>query len=237
YDDRADAAAEEGVLPRVDARVDRIADAGVMELRPVLPAVGGLVDPDARLAAGGAAVRLAGAEVERVVVVARVEHERPDRVLVEILGAQLLPDGIRCQRVLRPPDAAAGDSGPEPAPAGRAVRIRHEPRDAARGRVLRSGERGDARLDRVRARPVELPLTVVPEQMPPPSPLDGTGIGTGDLRVSRLGPLRDRQRDRVRRIRTRGLQIGLVAIRPKARLLRRALGLALLRSEGMRRSG
>src|SRR5436190_915580 len=133
--DRVDAAAEERVDPGRCARVRRGAHARVLQLLPVLAAVGRLVDADAGLAAGRAAVRLAGAEVERVVLAVLApgrERQRPNRVLVEIVRAHLLPRRVRGDRVVRVPDAAACDSGPQLALLRAAVRVGDERRHAAR---------------------------------------------------------------------------------------------------------
>ena len=57
-DDGVDSAAKEGVVVRHHARIGGVADALVVELRPGFAAVRRLVDADAGLAAGGAAVAL-----------------------------------------------------------------------------------------------------------------------------------------------------------------------------------
>src|SRR5262249_60453997 len=59
-EDLADAAPKEGVSTGRDARVHGVVHAGVGELRPVVAAIRGLVDADARFAAGAAAIGLAG---------------------------------------------------------------------------------------------------------------------------------------------------------------------------------
>ena len=51
-----------------------------------------------------------------------------DRVLVELVGADLLPVRVRRERVVRPPDAAAGGSRPEAALVGRCSRGRRRAR-------------------------------------------------------------------------------------------------------------
>src|SRR5207249_6883061 len=63
--DLVDPAPQEGVA-RVRAGVGRVVDTGGWQLRPRVVAVRGLVDTDAGFGAGGAAVPLARADVERV---------------------------------------------------------------------------------------------------------------------------------------------------------------------------
>src|SRR6185437_9125907 len=119
--DRVDPAAEEGIDAWGGTRVRPVADTSVVELRPVVAVVGRLIDADTSLAAGRAAVRLTRPEVERVVFPgARDERQRSDRVLVELLGAHLVPVRVRSSRIVGTPDAAARDAGPERALLGRA---------------------------------------------------------------------------------------------------------------------
>ena len=146
-------------LPGVDAGVGRVADALVGELLPVVAAVRRLVDADASLTAGRAAVALAGAEVERVVLlVGRIQHELTDRVLVEILWVDLLPHRIGASDVVRPPDAAARGAGPDAALVRRTVGVGDERHRPARRDVGRTAEGQHAGLDGVLLRAVALPL-------------------------------------------------------------------------------
>ena len=205
-----------GVVARNRAGIRRVADARVAELRPVVALVGRLVDADAGLAAGGAAVGLARAEVERPVLrVGRVERQRPDRVLrhLGVVTRDLVPVGIRRERVVAAPDAAACDADPELALLRGAVRIGHEHRHAARGRVRRAGEGDHSRLGRVRLRAVELPL--VPLRLR----VAVLGVLLGDLaeRGRRLGC--HRRRDHVGRVGPLGRQVGVEADRPLTRCL------------------
>src|SRR6266508_1842862 len=100
--DRAHAAASERVL--ADGAAPRVA------------AVGRLVEADAVDAAAAARVPLTRADPDRVRV-ARVERDRADRVDLE-RAAQVLPRRRVGERVLRPPDSAAGGTDPHAAVAG-----------------------------------------------------------------------------------------------------------------------
>ena len=125
YEDLADAAPEEGVSTRRDAGVRGVAHAGVGELRPVVAAVRGLVDADARFATGAAPIRLARPEVERVPGrIARGGRQRADRVLRDP-AREVCPARICRQGIVRPPHAAAGAANPETAVTGHARRSNH----------------------------------------------------------------------------------------------------------------
>jgi hypothetical protein len=66
--------------------------------RPVVAAVRGLVEADAGLAVA-AAVRLAGADVDRLAgLVARVDQDRADGVRRDVVG-DVLPVRVACERV------------------------------------------------------------------------------------------------------------------------------------------
>ena len=148
-------------LPGVAHGYVALLDARVVELLPVIAAVGRLVDADAGLAAGRAAVALTGAEVERVVLL--VARDRASSVPTEFWssssGLDLLPLGIRRVRRCRSARRRRRRLRPRRGSCVRAaVRVGDERRDAAGRDVRRSGEGGHARLDRSLPRPVQLPL-------------------------------------------------------------------------------
>ena len=121
-EDLADAAPEEGIRTRRDARVRSVVHASVGELRPVVAAVGSLVYTDARLAAGAAAIGLAGTEVERVAArVVGIGGQRADGVLRDP-AREVCPARVRCESVVRSPNATAGGANPETAVTGHARR-------------------------------------------------------------------------------------------------------------------
>ena len=160
--DLADAAPEEGVSTRRDTRVRSVAHAGVGELRPVVAAVRGLVDTDARLAAGAAAIGLAGTEVERVAArVVGISGQRADRVLRDP-AREVCPARVRCESVVRPPNATAGGANPETAVTRHARRRDDENWTTGCGCIGLTGEREHAGLDSVLQGPVRLPVVVVP---------------------------------------------------------------------------
>ncbi len=118
--------------PHVDgvrvARLDRHrADAlprelGLAEQRPRVAAVDRLVEADARHATGTADVRLAGTDVDGVLVrVVRVERHRTGRVDPE-RTAEIRPLRLGCEQIVRAPHASARGSDPRAAGAGRAGR-------------------------------------------------------------------------------------------------------------------
>src|SRR6516164_5308177 len=112
--DRIDSASQEGIA-RVNAGVGRVANASIGQLGPGVAAVCGLVDANARLTAGRAAVPLTRAEVKRVSAgIVRIGDERADRILRGI-GSQPLPLRIGSKGVVCPPDAATGSANPEAA--------------------------------------------------------------------------------------------------------------------------
>ena len=126
----------------------------------MLAAVLRLVDADARLAAGacsGSPHRCRG----RACLACFLSPGSSVRIPTEFwssLRADLLPVRVRVGGVVRPPDAAAGDAGPEAAVVGVAVRIGDERGHAARRVVGGAGEGDHAGLGRVLRRAVELPL-------------------------------------------------------------------------------
>src|SRR5262249_34679919 len=162
-DDAVDPTAEERVLAGGRTVVRRVVDAGVGELRPLIAAIRRLVDADAGLTAGRAAVALAGPEVQRLALrVGGIEGENADGRLVEIADLHLLPVRRRGGGVVSAPDAAAGGAGPDGAVLAVALATavgRHDERgDAARCVVRRAREGGHAGLGCVLRRPDLLPL-------------------------------------------------------------------------------
>src|SRR5207237_5569721 len=116
-----DPAPQEGVA-RVRAVIRRVVDARVSELRPAVAPVGRLVDTDAGFAPRGATVPLACADVERVPArVVGIRNESADGVESQNAG-EPCPGRARRERIVRPPDAAAGGADPEPAVTGHARR-------------------------------------------------------------------------------------------------------------------
>ena len=108
--DRVNSASQEGIA-RVHTGVGPVANASIGQLRPAGAAVGGLVDANARLAAGRAAVPLARAEVKRVPAdIVRIGDQRADRILRDI-GSQPRPGRIGSKSVVCQPDAATGSAG------------------------------------------------------------------------------------------------------------------------------
>ena len=199
-EDLADAAPEEGVSTRRDARVRSVVHAGVGELRPVVAAVRRPVDTDARFAAGAAAIGLAGTEVERVAArVVGIGGQRADRVLRDP-AREVCPARVRCESVVRPPNATAGGAHPETAVTRHARRRDDENWATGCGCTGLTGEREHAGLDSVLQRPVRLPVVVVSR----------VALG-GDGAKSVLGVLHHRRRDHVGRI---GARRGFVRLVP-----------------------
>ena len=234
-DDRIDAAAKEGILARVHARIGAIVDAGITELRPGAAAVGRLVNADSRLATRRAAIALARAEIDGVALrVGRIERERADRVLVDLIRLDLRPVRTSGERVLRPPDAATRNARPDAAAvrcAGAAGGRDEERGHPARRAVRRPGEGCDARLGRIRLRPEQLPFVALGLG------ITRRGVLLGDLLERRFRPGSDRGRDHGRRIGSLGSEVCLEAPdRPfagrrirrvrAAGLCRRAVGVA-----------
>ena len=83
--------------------------------RPVVAAVGRLVEADACDTTAAARVALTGSDPERVRArIVRVDRDRPGRVDPEA-PAQVLPVRVRRQRVVRAPDPSARRGDPHPA--------------------------------------------------------------------------------------------------------------------------
>src|SRR5439155_23306951 len=118
-DDLVDPTPQEGIA-RVCTGVGRVADTGVRQLRPRVATVRGLVDTDPGFAPGGAPVPLARADVECVTArVVGICDESANGVEIEDAG-QPCPARARSERVVRPPNAAAGGGNPETAVTGHA---------------------------------------------------------------------------------------------------------------------
>ncbi len=158
-------------VPRV-ARVDRdLADAAVLGDReaprhevPVVAPVGRLVEAEAGLAVARAA-GLAGADVDRLAaLVGRVDQQRADRRRVEPVGERL-PLRLLLQRVVRPPDAAAGRADVEAAVVVIALRVDrhrgHAARPLCRQAVVLSRLPGDVHRERPDLVPARSALAVV----------------------------------------------------------------------------
>ena len=118
-----------------------------VDARPVGAVVGRPVEAEPGLAVA-AGVRLAGADVDRPAGrVVRVDGDRADRVRRDPVR-DVLPGRVLGQRVLRPPEAAAGRAHIEGALLRLALRVDGQRRDAARPL---------GRLDeRLRAEPVDV---------------------------------------------------------------------------------
>ena len=121
---------------------ERAVDAG-----PVGAVVARLVEAEPSLAVA-AGVSFTGADVDRLAGrVVRIDGDRADRVRRDPVG-DLLPGGVLGQRVLRPPEPAAGRAQIEGALLRLALRVDGQRRDAARPL---------GRLDeRLRAEPVDV---------------------------------------------------------------------------------
>ncbi len=141
--------------------------------RPVVAAVGRLIDADAGFRVGGS-ILLAGGRVQRVAGrIGGVEKKRSDRVRAEAAG-DVLPflRGIRVKRLIGSPDAAAGCRDVQTAMTFRAVGRQRHPCDAARRDVRRGIAKRIQHARDVRdARANELPasggMRVAIERRPP----------------------------------------------------------------------
>ena len=131
-------------------------------------------------------------EVERVAArVVGISGQRADRVLRD-LAREVCPARVRCESVVRPPNATAGGANPETAVTRHARRRDDENWATACGCIGLTGEREHAGLDSVLQRPVRLPVVVALR----------VAMG-GDPVKSVLGVLHHRRRDHVGRIGSR----------------------------------
>ena len=164
---------------------------GAVRARPVVAAVGRLVEPDARDTAAPARVALARADPERVRArIVRVDRDRPGRVDPEA-PAQVPPLRVRSERVLGTPHSAACGRDPHPAPIvtvtapglmRAAVRIDCEIGRPPGHRELRwhvRARRAERReLVQSRVRTDLFPLWLIPRRSGPRSPRPGSSERT-----------------------------------------------------------
>jgi len=162
---------------------------------------------DARFAAGAAAIGLAGTEVERVAArVVGIGGQRADRVLRDP-AREVCPARVRCESVVRPPNATAGGANPETAVTRHARRRDDENWATACGCIGLTGEREHAGLDSVLQGPVRLPVVIV----------SCVALG-GEPGKSVLGFPQQPRRDLIGRVGSRG---GFVRLVPACRAFAR----------------